>query len=105
MRAFVLAAMRARALMVCPGDYRVCDGEAWTVGYSWSNLQFGIDAGRMMERLAAQVGRRRFHRFLLWVDGENFGSFDTVEQMQLESDALKLKQMALEAYARMFPYG
>jgi hypothetical protein len=103
-RAFVLEGLRCRELMVCPPVLRVVDGEKFSVGYTWPILQFGIDCGMMLDRLREQAGHQRFLRFLGWVEGETYKSFDTIERTQLEDDALRLKGMAIDAYRRMFPY-
>jgi hypothetical protein len=102
-RAFVLAAQQARVLMHNPPVMRVIDGEKFFVGWTWGRMALGIDFGTMMDRLTAQVGHQRIHRLLAWVDGDTYGSFDTIERMQLENDAVELKRMACEAYSRMFP--
>ena len=102
-RAFVWAGLKARELMTCASVFRVVDGERFQVGCTWGHMQLGIDLGWMLDRLQASAGNQRFIRFMEWADGETFKSFDCVERIQLEDDALLMKGMACDAYRKMFP--
>ena len=102
-RAFVWEGLRARELMVCAPTFRIVDGEAFYVGMTWGRMMLGIDLGTMLDRLRAAAGHQRFIRFLGWVQGDTFKSFDCIERVQIEDDALRLKGMALHGYSQMFP--
>jgi hypothetical protein len=102
-RAFVWEGLRCRELMICAPTFRIVDGEAIYVGYTWGRMMLGIDIGTMLDRLREQAGHQRFIRFLGWVQGDTFKSFDCIERVQIEDDALRLKEMAQHGYSQMFP--
>ena len=102
-RSFVLEGLKARSLMQCASVFRVVDGERFTVGWTWGQMQLGVDLGQMLTRLKVSAGHQRFIRFLGWVQGDTFKSFDSIERLQLEDDAMMFKGMACDGYRKMFP--